>query len=151
LIRVGLIKDFVYKENKETPKQSITENQRPLENIVSHFSYPDKPSLVDMEFHISNNDKENMLFLQKEQEKISEIIQKYSTTAYQIPKCDTQKIKNLQTLHIQFSIDTKNKIVHITNKQKNKVDGFALEYIINQELFQIAIMIYNKQKKSDDL
>jgi hypothetical protein len=105
-----------------------------------------------MEFHISNNDKENMLFLQKEQEKISEIIQKYSTTAYQIPVCDTsEKIKNLQTLHIQFSIDTKNKIVHISKQTKNKSEEFALEYIIYQELFQIAIMIYNKQKESDEL
>lgn len=145
------MKDFVYIENNEKPQQSITENQRPLENIFPHFSYSDKPSKVDMEFHISKNDKENMLFIQKEKEIFSKIINTYSNIKYQIPVCDTKKIQNLQTLHVQFEIDTKNKTVHIINKQKNKVDKFALEYIMYQELFQIAIMIYNnKIKKSDE-
>ncbi len=152
LIKVWLVKDYIYTENKEEPQKRIVENQRPLENIAPHFSYQDKPSLVDIAFHISNNDKENMLFLQKEQVKISEIIKNFSKISYKIPECDTQKIKNLQTLHIQFEVDTKNKSVHIINKQKNKEDKFALEYIKHQELFQIAIMIYNNEiKKSDEL
>lgn len=152
IIKVGLIKDFVYTENNETPKESIKENQRPLENMVPHYSYPDKPSTVDVEFHISINDKENMMFLQKEREKFTEIINTYSNIDYKIPICDTKDIKNLQTLHIQFSIDTTKKTAHIINKQKKKVDIFALTYIIYQELFQLAIMLYNnKIKKSDDL
>lgn len=152
LIKVGLIKDFVYTENQKSTENNIIENQWPLENMFPHFSYPDKPSTVDIEFHISTNDKENMLFLQKEREKISDIIATYSTTKYQIPQCDTEKIRNLQTLHIQFSIDTKNQSASIINKQKTSVDKFALEYLIYQELFQLAIMIYNnKIKKSDEL
>ncbi|HCY20989.1 TPA: hypothetical protein DIC40_03955 [Patescibacteria group bacterium] len=151
LIKVGLIKDFVYTENNGI-QNSIIENQWPLENMIPHFSYQDKPSIVDMEFHVSENDKENMLFIQKKQEIFSKIIETYSTTKYKIPVCDIEKIKNLQTLHIQFTIDTTNKTAHISNKSKNKIENFAIEYLIYQELFQIAIMIYNNNiKKSDEL
>lgn len=152
LIKIGLIKDFLYTENNKNIQNSITENQRPLENIFPHFSYLDKPSMVDIEFHVWNNDKENMLFIQKNQKQFADIIKNYSKIKYQIPTCDAKKIQNLQTLHIQFEIDTKNKIAKISNKQKNNVDRFALEYIMYQELFQIAIIIYNEKiKKSDDL
>lgn len=152
LIKVWLVKDFIHKDDLENPKQSIIESQWPLENMVPHFSYPNKPSTVDIEFHISNNDKENMLFIQKEKNIISDIISKYSDIKNDIPVCDAKKIKNLQTLHIQFSIDTTNKTAHIINKQKNIADKLALNYIIYQELFQIAIIIYNnKIKKSEEI
>ncbi len=152
IIKIGLIKDFVYQENNKEPDQSIKENQWPLENMKPHFSYTDKPSTVDIEFHISTNDKENMLFIQKEKDIFSQIIKTYSTIKYDIPTCNSNKIKNLQTLHIQFSIDTQNKTAHIINKQKNKTEAFALHYLIYQELFQLGIMIYNtKIKKSDEL
>jgi len=152
LIKIGLIKDFVYKENKDNPKESIKENKRLLENIVPHFSYENQPSTVDMEFHISQNDKENMLFLQKNRELINNIIKTYSWIKYTIPECKKEKIMNLQTLHTQFSVNTKNKTTKIINTQKNKETNFALNYMKYQELFQIAIMIYNtKIKKTNEI
>lgn len=151
LIKVGLVKDFVYTENNGI-QNSITESKWPLENMIPHFSYQDKPSTVDMEFHISTNDKENMLFIQKKQEIFSKIIETYSTTKYKLPLCDVEKIKNLQTLHVQFTIDTANKTAYINNTSKNKIEKFAIEYLVYQELFQIAIMIYNNNiKESDEL
>ena len=149
LIKVGLVKDFIYKENTEKTQESILENQRPLENIWHHFSYPDKPSTVDIEFHMSTNDKDNMIFIQEKQEIFQEIINKYSKTKYKIPKCDIEKIKNLQTVHIQFSIDTKSKTTKIINKQKNGVNKFAINYLIYQELFQISTIIYNEKNKKN--
>jgi putative ATP-dependent endonuclease of the OLD family len=151
LIKVGLIKDFIYKKNTEYQKESILENSWPLENMIPHFSHQDKPSTVELELYISNNDKENMLFLQKERDKISKIIQEYSKVKYEIPVDTSEDIKKIQSIKIKFDIDTKNKIARITNKQKTKSEEFALYYIIYQELFQLAIMIYNNTKKESEL
>lgn len=149
LIQSGLMKDFIYKKNIENKQDSITENQRYLENIYPHFSYTDKPSTVNIEFHISSNDKQNMIFIQKEQIKLQKIIDTYSKTKFQIPKFDIEKINNIQTLSIKFKIDTIKKVAKIVNTQKNKINKFALDYLIYQELFQIAIIVYNEEIRKE--
>ena len=152
IIKVGLIKDFVYDEDINKKKNSISENIWPLDKIIPHFSYKDKPSTIDIEFHISPNDKDNMLFLQKEKDTFNNILKEYTTTNYQIKEYDSNEIKNIQTLHLEFTIDTKKQTAKITNKQKNRINNFTIEYLMYQELFQIMIHIYNtKIKKTDDL
>jgi septum formation topological specificity factor MinE len=131
-------------------KDSIKETKRLLENINPHFSYQDKPSIVDIELHIAQNDKDNMAFIQKQKAIFKDIINKYSDIKLDIIECSTEEINNLQTLHIQFNINTEKQTTKITNRQKNKAEKFALDYIIYQELFQIAIIIYNNKIKAEN-
>lgn len=91
-----------------------------------------------------------MLFIQKEREIFSNIISTYSSINYTISQCKDEDIKNIETLKLEFSINTQTKTSKITNNQKDIASQFAVEYLQYQELFQIAIMIYNtKIKKSD--
>lgn len=150
ILKTGLIQDYIYNNQATDIHQYIVHNPQYLENIKKHFAYQDKPSLVDIELHMTANDKENMLFLQKQKIILNTILERYTALPYRILECWTEAIQRLQTLHIQFSVDTENKTATIINKQKTNEEQFAVEYLNYQELFQIAINIFNETFKKDD-
>lgn len=145
LIKYWLVKDFVYQENPENPQNSITENIWPLQNLGPHFSYTDKKSIVDIEFAMSANDKNNMIFIQKNKKTLENIINQYSSLKFKIKNCKPRDIINTNYINIRFKIDNKNKRTSIQNKNKSDLNNFIVDYLIYQELFQIAIIIYNEK------
>lgn len=83
IMRRGLIKNFVYNQqliDSSTPDltQVIKENTVQVHNLEKHFSYQDKPSHVHADIVISNNDFDNMEFIQKFRTEVNDIIKKYS-------------------------------------------------------------------------
>lgn len=151
VLKSGLMQDFIYIPTATDPKQIITLNPVFLHEMRSHIAHPEKPSLVDMQLHITPNDKDNMLFLQKQRNLFNTIIQTNTTLAYTIPEITTQDIQNLQTLHIQFSIDTTNQTATIIRQTRTIQEQFAIDYLTYQELFQICIIHYNAAiKKSEE-
>ncbi|HCB51702.1 TPA: hypothetical protein DEP21_03975 [Patescibacteria group bacterium] len=117
---------------------------------MPHFLYTQKPSTIEIELKITNNDKENMFFIQKQKELFNSIIKTYSTIDYTIPSCQTTQIQEIEKIHIRFSIDTTIQTATLIQSKKSESEQFVLDYLIHQELFQLCIILYNEKIRKAD-
>jgi ABC-type cobalamin/Fe3+-siderophores transport system ATPase subunit len=80
MITGGVIEDMVYIDNPEVTSKTIWRNKEiDIISIKPHFQTPEKPSFARIDIKITENDKENLLFLQKQRMILNNIIQTYST------------------------------------------------------------------------
>ena len=80
MIGGGVIEDMVYIDNPEFMSKTIWWNKSiDITPIKPHFLTPEKPSFARIDVKITDNDKENLLFLQKQRVILNNIIQTYST------------------------------------------------------------------------
>lgn len=145
-IQIWLMNDYIYNWNIQDQHDTITQSPQSLRSIKAHFSHPDKPSNIKLELQISDNDKENIYFLQKKKDIFNKIIEDYSNLKSFIPDWKVGEIKTNQTITLEFYINTTNQTIELIDRPRTILESMIINYLTNQELFQICIMIYNITK-----
>jgi len=157
ILKVWLSRDYVYNKHlflwssNLTKKNVITENRLFLKNLQKNFTSLHKWSRVILLVKVSYNDFDNLRFLCKFGDKVNEIIKKYSRLKVQFCCMDFQQLVEYKFLNLSFVVDVEKWTVKLNKRNMSHEERFILNYLINQELVQIAMNIYNDfEKKPSD-
>lgn len=151
MIGGGVIEDMVYIDNPEATSKTIWQNKNiDIITIKPHFLTPEKPSFARIDVKVTDNDKENLLFLQKQRVILNQIIQTYSTIWYTIPEMDKTNITTLNNVCVNFDVDTKTQIITAKYDGKSPAEQFAFDMLKYQEVFHLAISIFNDKIRTAD-
>lgn len=147
----GLIEDRYLNFNAENTNDTISLYTNTASKLTSHFLFTDKSSFVNIDTQVRQHDKENLLFLQKQREQLNTIIKTYSTSQYQIPALDPKDIMNVDSVSIDFYVDTKNKTIEAKYNGNNPIEQFVFDFLKYEELFHLCIVLFNERiKKAEE-
>lgn len=145
-----LILDLYIDTQTEIKKNTICTNQiAEYKALEAHFTDIDKASFVCINTKVCGNDKDNLLFLQKQRVTINQIIEQYSTIWYQIPEINKEEINRIEHISIDFEVNTKNQKISAFYKGTNKAEQFVFDFLRYEELFHLCISIYNEKVKKE--
>jgi len=154
IFKVGLMRDYIYNKHllgfENQLDSVIVEHKMHLKNLEKNFESPDKNSRVHMTLILHKNDYDNLGFLCKYAKEINSIIKKYSSLNVQFSCIDFDKLLEHDHMKFHFLIDVKNEKIILDTKHLTSEQKFILNYIINQELVQICMNIYNDIEKKDN-
>jgi hypothetical protein len=85
-----------------------------------------------------------MLFIQRFLNEINNFIQTYSSITTKFINIPEKTLLNTKEIILNFDIDTKTQEITINKAKNTPVEDFIKDYLQNQELIQIFILLYNE-------
>lgn len=154
-IRVGIFNDYIYDKPLISSKntdyhQVITRNTQYTEWLHPHFTTPDKPSHLIVEFLLTQHDYDNMIHISKHANILNMLIKKYSTLDIRYPVFSQQEIRNIpNTFVFNCSLAIDSQQIIIDQDHFSLWEQFVFLYLQTIELIQICIDIHNEFERKD--
>ena len=152
ILKIGILNDYTYDRTLlfTDKKHVITINDQHTEWMYPHFTTPELPSQVLIQFTLTQHDYDNMQYISTHADILNKLISIYSNLDIHYSTLSDQQIHAIPSsfvLECSFDIEAKNMIIN--QKKLSQEEQFVLLYLQTIELVQIYIDIYNNFERSE--
>jgi len=152
IFRNTLFKSCTYNQDlitqsKQDPNVNLRETivvQNRNFNLPSNRDSDDDDEEIKLKITLSDDDKENMIFIQKNKDKINLLIQKYVNQGFKFESLTEDEIKNCD--EVEFSFNNKaNRGIMIIETLSTPIENYISKYLQYFNILQNLISIANDE------
>lgn len=138
-----MIQDYKTKVNINL-RNTITFQDRVF-NIVPNRNSKNNEQKIKLKITLSDDDKQNMVFIHKYKDKINEFIKKYVDQDIVFETVSETEILNCKQIEFTFNKKTNQTVMEI-DQLKTPIENYVLKYLQNFNMLQNIILVANYEE-----